>query len=348
MSVSNLEAQGLTYGKTNIADLVLIYHGGVHRPMEWNEDQFLPYVVHEDAKGKKNWLFDGFLFLEFKDGKGREFAPGYEKANARKQEWMWLANRHFEQGKALSALDRCIENQIKDLGKPFFKHKVIIGIPSPILNQKDWGELDGQQLDFSIVEDRLKAVDWYLDMFLKKFKEQNYQNLELEGFYWVDESVSECEDILPSIGDNIRDKGYRFFWIPYWKSYGHERWKELGFDFAWLQPNHFFSKDVEDQRINNACALASSLNMGLEMEFDGRALAGSKANMRNRLLTYIEGFEENLVYKKASLAYYEGGNGIYLFSKSDNVKDTEMLDILAEKIIKRKKKLFFKRNFRKK
>ncbi len=29
------------YGKTNIADMVLIYHGGVHRTLEWNIDCFM-------------------------------------------------------------------------------------------------------------------------------------------------------------------------------------------------------------------------------------------------------------------------------------------------------------------
>ena len=55
---------------------------------------------------QKDWLFDGFLFLEFKDGSGRNYTVGYEKLNARKTEWEWLLERIFEQGKSLSALDQ--------------------------------------------------------------------------------------------------------------------------------------------------------------------------------------------------------------------------------------------------
>ncbi len=100
------------FGKTSIADLVLIYQGGTHRP-EWTKEQFVPYVVHEDRQGNKNWLFDGFLFLEFKDGKGRNYAPGYEKLNARRQEWEWLLNRNFEKGKAFSALNDCMASRFR-------------------------------------------------------------------------------------------------------------------------------------------------------------------------------------------------------------------------------------------
>lgn len=117
-----------------------------------------------------NWLFDGFLFLEFKDGKGRNYAPGYEKLNARRQEWEWLLDRNFEKGKAFSALNECIGEQISELGKPKFRHKVVAGIPSPILNQKDWGEIDGKMYDFGKVEDRIEAGKWYIDRFIDRYK----------------------------------------------------------------------------------------------------------------------------------------------------------------------------------
>ncbi len=38
--------------------------------MDYNAEQLRPYVVHEDRFGNRDWLFDGFLFLEFDNGKG--------------------------------------------------------------------------------------------------------------------------------------------------------------------------------------------------------------------------------------------------------------------------------------
>ncbi len=330
------------YGKTSIADLVLIYQGGTHRP-DWTKDQFVPYVVHEDQKGNKNWFFDGFLFLEFKDGKGRNYAPGYEKLNARRQEWEWLLDRNFEKDKAFSALNECIGEQIKLIGKPNFKHKLVAGIPSPILNQKDWGEINGKKLDFSRVEDRIEAGKWYIDQFLKRYKAERYKHLELEGFYWVDEDVNGCADILIPLGDYIRSKKLKFIWIPYWKAKGFDKWKEYKFDFAWLQPNHFFKKEIENERIDQACDFAKEMNMGVEMEFDHRAMADHKAGMRDRLVSYIDGFEKNGAYAEASIAYYEGGNAIYSFYKSKNPLDKELMDRFAKLVIDRKQKSFLKK-----
>ncbi len=331
------------YGKTDIADLVLIYQGGVHRPMEWSKEQFLPYVVHQDQKGNVNWLFDGFLFLEFTDGKGRNFAPGYNKQNARRGEWEWLQGRQFAKDKAFSALDQCITEQIKILGKPGFKHKLVVGIPSPISDQKDWGEINGKVMDFSKTEDRIEAGKWYIDRFLEQYTKQKYKKIKLAGFYWVDEDVIRCADILIPLGDYIRSKKLKFYWIPYWKARGYDKWKEYKFDFAWIQPNHFFDTKIGDERIDQACDFAREMNMGVEMEFDSRAMADNKANMRSRLVSYIKAFEKNGTFEQSSIAYYEGGNGIYNFYKSDNPMDKELMDILANYISKRKQKKSLRR-----
>uniref|UniRef100_UPI003216FFBB DUF4855 domain-containing protein n=1 Tax=uncultured Draconibacterium sp. TaxID=1573823 RepID=UPI003216FFBB len=330
------------YGKTTIADLVLIYHGGVHRPLEWTKEDFIPYVVHKDSKGNKNWLFDGFLFLEFKDGKGRDYAPGYSKQNARKPEWEWLLDRNFQKDRAFSALDQCISEQGEELAAPAFNHKLIAGIPSPIKNQKDWGEINGKPLDFSKQEDRLEAAKWYVDKFIARYKKEAYKNLDLEGLYWVDEDVNGCADILIPLGDYIRSKGLKFVWIPYWHAPGYDEWEKYKFDFAWMQPNHFFNKKIEDERIDQACAFAQNKNMGVEMEFDSRALTDNPNNMRSRLVSYIDGFEKNKVFSEASIAYYEGGKGFYDFYKSTNPKDKELIDRLAKHIINRKKKYFLR------
>lgn len=228
------------YGKTDIVDLALIYYGGIHRQhYDWTKERFKPYVVHEDLKGKKNWLFDGFLFLEFKDGQGRNFAPGYDNLNARKAEWLWLIDRHFEKDKAFHALNEVIGEAKESLGDPHFKHKFIMGLPSPIRNQNDWGEIDGRKLDFSKTTERVEATKWFVEAFLKRLESEKFDHIELAGFYWVDEDVTDGKEILIPIGDYIRSKGLKYYWIPYWNAPGNFAWQEYKFDFAWLQPNHF-------------------------------------------------------------------------------------------------------------
>lgn len=328
----------LGYGKTNIADMALIYYGGVHRTMEWNKDQFKPYVVYQNQKGKKDWLFDGFLFTEFLDGKGHHFAHGSANTTlACKPEWEWLMNCQFEKGKAFSALDECIGEQKKEMGNPPFRHKIVVVMPVPMKGQTNWGNMNGRSLDFSNDRDRIEACKWYVDQFLDQYKKENYRNFDLEGFYWVSEKDENFREILVQVGDYIRSKNLRLFWIPYWTAIGFDNFRTDKFDFAYIQPNYFFKNEVPFERLDATCAYAYGRGMGLEMEFDDRALANSSDSKRNRLIGYIEAFEKNDVFKEASIAYYEGGGTIYRMSQSKNPLDQEMLDRLAQLIIKRKK-----------
>lgn len=333
------KSKAARYGKTNIADMVLVYHGGVHRPIEWNKDQFLPYVVHQNQQGRKDWLFDGFLFTEFLDGKGHHFAHGNSNTTlACKPEWEWLTERQLEKDRGFSALDQCIRGQIKEIGKPSFRHKLVVAMPVPVKGQKDWGSLN-RPMDFSNDADRIEACKWYIDQFLDRYSKEGYKNLDLEGFYWVSEKDDVYKDILVQVGDYIRSKNLRFFWIPYWTAIGFDNWKTDKFDFAYIQPNYFFKNEINYERLDAVCAFAKGTGMGLEMEFDSRALADAKDCKRDRLISYIEAFEKNDVFQDASIAYYEGGGTIYDFYRSKNPLDKAIMDRLAKIIIQRKKRL---------
>ena len=315
----------------DVQDLALIYQGGSHR-MDWTVDEFRPYVVHEFTDGTKDWLFDGFLFLEFKNGSGRHYTVGYEKLNARKGEWAWLLDRIFEEGKSLSALDACITEQIAELGKPGFKHQIVLGLPEAILDQKDWGELDGRTLDFSKEEDQLAATRWYIDELMKRFKAAKYKNLELSGFYWVAETNNYCGQLTVPISEYIHSLGKLFYWIPYWQSKGAEDWKALGFDVAYQQPNHFFNHSIPDSRLDDACAFAREHGMAMEFEFDEKATADRENSSHARMKAYIDHFEKNDVFNSSALAYYCGNRGVLTLHESKNPTDHALMDRLARLI----------------
>ncbi|MFR0835812.1 MAG: DUF4855 domain-containing protein [Barnesiella sp.] len=283
--------------KTNqIRDLALIYQGGTQR-IDWTPDQFIPYVTHQFADGTKDWLFDGFLFLEFADGKGYNYAYGYASKQARKTEWEWLIERVFEKGKALDALDQCIENEKKNIGKPNFKHKIVLGLAIPLPKQKDWGAIDGDSLDFNLQADQIKAAKWYIDQLMYRFKKAEFKNLELTGFYWVDEDIATCKDLSKYVSQYIHSQKKELVWIPYWKAKGYEQWKELGFDIAYQQPNHFFTKTIPDSRLDEACELARKNGMAMEFECDSHALYDSEDSSYDRMLAYIKAFERHEVFR---------------------------------------------------
>lgn len=101
--------------------------------------------------------------------------PWATRNSRRRTEWEWLLDRIFEQGKSLSALDRCIGQEIKELGKPAFRHQIVLGLPEAIRGQKDWGEIDGREMDFSKEEDQIAATKWYIGELVERFKAAQIQ-----------------------------------------------------------------------------------------------------------------------------------------------------------------------------
>lgn len=325
------------YAIGTIRDLALIYQGGQHR-IDWTEEQFVPYVTHTFADGTKDWLFDGFLFLEITDGKGGTFSYGYTKKYTKKKDWKWLLGRIFEKGKGLDALDKCIESQKKEIGNPPFKHKIVLSLVIPLPNQKDWGCLNGRKMDFRFQTDKIRAVKWYIDELTARFNAAGYKNLELEGFYWLDEDMATCKDLPKYISSYIHDMDKKFMWIPYWNALGYHHWKKLGFDIIYQQPNHFFSRNIPDVRLDNACVRAQDYGMGMEFECDSRALsAGGEKSLYSRMEAYINAFERHDVYKNSAIAYYLGSYALLDFYKSESEKDKALVDRFARLIVNRRK-----------
>ena len=328
---------GSGYAVGTIRDLALIYQGGNHR-IDWTEDQFVPYVTHTFADGRKEWLFDGFLFLEFTDGKGGTFCYGYTKKYAKRKDWEWLLNRIFEKGKGLDALDKCIESQKKEIGNPPFKHKIVLSLVVPLPNQTNWGRLNGMKMNFKYQTDKIRAVKWYIDQLTARFNAAGYKNLELEGFYWLDEDMATCKDLPKYISGYIHDMGKKFMWIPYWNALGYRYWKELGFDIVYQQPNHFFARKIPDIRLDNACKRGQQYGMGMEFECDSRALiAGGEKSLYSRMEAYINAFERHGVYQNSAIAYYLGSYALLDFFKSTAEKDKQLVDRFAKLIVDRRK-----------
>lgn len=315
----------------DIRDMVLIYDGGAQRKL-WDEESFEPYVSALSPDGKtENWLFDGFLFLEIYDGT-YGFDVGYKKIPARKEHWMGLIDGYLTKGKSIKALDACLDKAKRRCKDPLKKRKIVISLPEPIPNQKDWGEIDGTKMDFSDNGDRLAAVKWYIDYVTQRFKEEKMKNVELGGFYWLVEEVINDKELVKEVADYIHQKKSVFYWIPYYKAPGYSDWKSYGFDQAFLQPNHFFDRKVPDSRIDEAYELAKSLGMSLEIEFDEDAREGKGKG--ERLRTYLNGFKKNNVFETLDIAYYQGGDGLYLLrhgTENDKALYYEFVNIIAER-----------------
>ncbi|HBX19832.1 DUF4855 domain-containing protein [Limibacterium fermenti] len=326
-------------GKADIRDMVLIYDGGAHRTIVWNEKMLEAYIsIDNKNKEQKRWLFDGFLFLEIHNGT-RGFASGYRSLPARKVEWIGLMNGYLKEGKSLRALNDGIES-VKPYAPDYGKRKIVMSLPEPIPNQKDWGELNGKIMNFSSTQDRIEAVKWYIDFLIEEFKKAELNNLQLAGFYWLAEEATNTRTILKEISDYIKSKDLKFYWIPYYNTDGWNEWKALGFDKAYQQPNYFFSTSIPDSRIDDACRRAQEWGMDLELEFDNRA-SGAGGGWGSRLKTYIDGFKKNGVFENNDLAYYEGSGALYILKNGD-IQDKALFQELADIIAERQEKFYGK------
>lgn len=324
-------------GSAGIADLVLIYQGGTHRPA-WTPEQFEPYVSFcEPSSAARQWLFDGFLFIEFKDGRGYEFARGYGQKLATRQQWQWLLDQQFAPGQGIAALDVAIARAAARLGAPSRPRQVVLTLPEPIAGQTNWGVLQDRPLDFRRPGDRVAACVAHVDEALDRWRALAPRHLRLAGFYWVAEHAADAEVILPRIADALRARGKRFFWIPYWNARGATHWRALGFDAAYLQPNHFFDPKVPDSRLDAACALAQANGLGLEFECDGRAI-DSPDTFRPRLHTYLNAFERWGVRTNAAVAYYEGGGALRRMADSSQADVRGLYVTLARWVAERQKR----------
>ena len=326
-------------GRAEVRDLVLIYDGGSHRTIDWNKEKFAPYVATDPtATTQSEWLFDGFLFLEIFHDDNRGYATGLRKQGVQKEQWVNLIDTYLTPGRDIAALNDAIADARKNIKGKFHRRKIVLSLPEPVLGQTDWGELDGNALDFNNDEDRIKACKWYIDLLIEKVKAANLENIQLCGFYWLAEHATETQSFVKSIADYIHQLDLDFYWIPYFKADGYERWAEFGFDHAYLQPNHFFHNYIPDSRIDETCALAKAANMSLEMEFDERALQ-NQGNWAARMTAYIDSYERNGVYQEKNLAYYQGNDTWYLL-KYGTEQDQALYKRLATIIAKRQQEFY--------
>ncbi|MDR1336751.1 MAG: DUF4855 domain-containing protein [Tannerella sp.] len=320
-----------TVGRAAIRDMVLIYDSyWTYRP-DWNGEMFEPYVSSALPDGSHQWLFDGFLFIEFTDGP-RQFCSGYGRANARKEEWIKLVEHQlFSEGLSMQALDARIE-KVKPLAPDHGRRKVVMTLPEPIFRQEDWGELNGKALNFSDNDDRIAACCWYVDHVVDRYLEAGLKNLQLAGFYWVAEAVGESRAVVRAVADHVHSRNLNFYWIPYFNATGYSQWADFGFDEAWLQPNYFFSETVPLWRLDEACLIADQYRMSNEFEFDKDALAGN--GKRQRMIDYIDAFTRHGVFRDKNIAYYEGGGDLYKLrygAEQDFALYRQLTDTVAER-----------------
>lgn len=356
-------------------DLALIWIGGRHRP-DWNKELFTPYIVHEFPDGHKSWLFDGFLMIDGATNGVRYENEEYDAylkrmytfgeahfTPADKDMWEWLLHRQLGtyDGLGCHALDERIGELIPELGQPNYKHQVVMTLPISYQAYIGWGKIDGKNLDFGNLDDKLAAMKWYVDLLLTEWEKADFKNIELAGVYWLRESISDSfheVSCAKAMTQYAHDKGLQMFWIPYYRAPHFADGKSYGIDMVYHQPNYVFSLDRPREMLENSINDAYENDMGMLIEFEGCCISGVDDGINDnrtvvpqgnsclyehsanhafydRFVEYVDVFEENGVFDFMPVGYYAGYQAVYDFTNSPHPKDQEIINRLASIIEQR-------------
>ncbi|MFV0328895.1 MAG: DUF4855 domain-containing protein [Dysgonomonas sp.] len=320
-----------------VTDLALIYHTYTNRP-KWTSGELKHYLYREN-EGKIEWLFDGYLFLEIYatiDGINYDYGiANNDKIAPRKTEWQVLLDETFADKRGPDALEIVLDSLAQMGYTPPYKRQVMFCIPNPQYGQTNWGNVNGQALDFNKPEDRLTAAGWYIDRVLEEWEKKDYQYLYFAGFYWLHETIDfqfGDDKLIKGVQDMLKEKNIDLCWIPYYGAEGADKWKDFGFNIAYQQPNYFFDPKSPMEIITGALDFAYNHNLSLEMEFDDRV---EQPVYRERFYTYVDEFTKADVWNNKPVAYYQGSDAWLKMSVSKDPEMQKMVKTLGDILVKR-------------
>ena len=293
------------------------------------QEDLMPYVAYLDTEGNiKDFFFDSYLFLPCMD-----FGPSGARMHVdvdnptKAIDWISYVEDTFHKGANVDALESALSEAKQALGDTERKAGVFFTILYPCENATDFGELGGRQLDFSKIEDRKYAVKWMIDEQLRLYNERGYENLELVGFYWLEEYLLQTSDIelFQYASEYLHSFGMKFIWIPWYVASGYNLWENLGFDVVCMQPNMYWMSPADYTRVDNCINICKREDMCMEIEVD--PYVGS-AEYFNRYLTYLQDGMSGGAMDSIKMYYQDGKPAVYYTAcYSDNERMRSVYDL---------------------
>ena len=282
------------------------------------EDTAYHYLVTVDENGKANGLlYDSFAFTT----RGE-----ISWLTDRNESFEWFLEELFYEGENLDAVEAAKARVNEELGLTD-KATVWISVNCPVIGDT-W---NGKTIQTA--EDYIECLKWMADTAIARFEAENYQHIELAGFYWQVENLrpnyhapAEAHDIEAVIAFNayIHEKGLLTLWCPYY-SYLNGIWhnKHYGFDIVCWQPNTMFSPSIYT-RMRTISELAKLYGVGLEIEIEPNRQSKESLELYREYLGY--GYEYGFMH--SINAYYQGAvPGAHVLYRDDpNVLNKTIYD----------------------
>ncbi len=282
-----------------------------------DESSLLPLVAYLDADGKiVDTFMDGFLYCPT----GALPSGNALHLESKMTDWEWMRDTVFDGVTGIGTLDQVVGKVKTELNKPDYKVQVYITILVPHETVTDFGDIDGDGTSESLAtpEGRRKVLDWYIGSCKALLAERNYQNIELGGFYYLNESVNYYNDdaaIIREIADAVHSADSYLLWIPYYNAHRYYLGYELGFDLVCMQPNYAFTLDKPLSNFTSTARRMKTHGMCVEIENSYQSLA-DPLFARNYMLYLYYGATTGYM-KDAIHIYYDDINNFSSMAYSD-------------------------------
>lgn len=339
-------------------------------PGTWDTARFAPHVSYSDAYGQ-HWLFEAFLGVPLtgKDAEGKAFGLNADGSlSAGRESWEKFAEFWTGKDGAFLQLDKAIAEAAEAIGTTPARRYAVMMLPDAIMLERFsdkssstvyWGEADGRTLDFMYVNDRITALEWYIDLVRYNFEKLGCKYLELGGFYIMSEDLVAkptgwnyqyklWDKILPKVSSYLASCHEGLYWIPYLGADGTDMWKDLGITAAWLQPGYYWNP--ESKPISKSVGEMAANGMGIELEFEysmvesvmktpgitGPGDSGGAVYtlsdvpaLRERFRAYMDTFKDAGLYGQRAIALYSGSNALWQLATSEEKDDIALYQELC-------------------
>lgn len=300
-----------TADKTNLNSGVLIYND-VNEKKPFTPAFFNPYLSYRAEDGTMRDMFDTFIILGLRYNNNANQFTDTPLNHANYVDWEKYVNRTFSTEGVLQNLNTSARTNNR-------KVDVYVAIPYP-KKKEPIITLDGDELA-NTVYSRYDLAKWYITEVLNKFDKADYANLNLKGFYWLSETVRTDEDglLISSISGLLKGQDKFFIYSPHATSTNFYKWKDYGFDAAFLQPNAFrTSVPGKAERLHRAFLNAQIYGTGITMEIDSYGMGHVEEGRGVDEFTLYMDFAKRYGLDEKGMMFYQATNMVERMATIDH------------------------------
>ncbi len=230
-------------GSRDIVRLYNGHHGQDHSIGVLTEDELLPYIAYLNANGDiAGKMFDSVLLSPCNGDAALTTGWSFD-------DWSLYLEHTFTPGQDLDAADKVAGRVYGTLGLDE-KLKIYLTIPYPVITDLPFGDYDGDgDEEYSqSLDERTEILEWYVKGCIDNFNQNQYENLTLAGFYWLNNRVDysysvDEEQLIRDINRYIGRRGYASFFSAGYLEGGFDIGSDLGFT-ATVMSSDFGEKGI--------------------------------------------------------------------------------------------------------